>query len=111
MRGWCCGQLERVDEAQIETKKSEVTFKTFRYTNEEEEEKAKALAKAFREEEQAKTGKVWSEVMQGNSCYYVAYCLAGELVVKAVDRTSRHFNLNIPLGADYVVGRNWKECH
>lgn len=100
-----------MDEAQLETPKPEVQFKMFKYGTEEEEVQAKQAANDFRDADFKASGRVWSEATKTDKCWYVAYCRAGHLVSKAVDKTTEHFKLNIPLGADYIVGRDWAECH
>lgn len=86
-----------MDEAQLEMHKSLVKWKVFA------EEKD---AKAFR-----KDNPTWSEVGHSDKGYYVGYCRAGELIQESVKETSRFYNLNVDLAADYIMGRNWAECH
>lgn len=35
----------------------------------------------------------------------------GKLAKEAVKEAGEYFNLNLPLDADIMVGRNWAECH
>lgn len=71
--------------------------------------------KLFETEEEAKTFKLtnptWSEVGHSDKGYYVGYCLVGDLIREAVETASRYYKLNVTLRADYVLGRNWSECH
>lgn len=101
------------DECQLETNKEFVTFKVFPYTEGDEDSfKASEIqAKEAKKELEGVTGKVWSDVSHTDKAHYIAYCLGGELVSKAVSRTSEHFKLNIPLTAGYIIGRSWAECH
>lgn len=85
------------DEAQSEMDKSLVKWKMF--ATEEE-------AKVFK-----KDNSGWSEVGHSDKGYYVGWCEAGVLIQQAVKDTSRYYNLNITLAADYIMGRNWAECH
>jgi hypothetical protein len=85
------------DEAQLEVHKSRIKWKTF---------KEEADAKAFRKE-----NPTWSEVGHSDKGYYVGYTLAGELIQEAVRETSAFYKLNVTLSADYILGRNWAECH
>lgn len=86
-----------MDEAQLEMHKSLVTWKVFK-TEEE--------AKEFK-----KVNEGWSEIGHTDKGYYVGYCKAGELIQKAVKMTSESYKLNVTLAADYILGRNWAECH
>lgn len=85
------------DEAQLEMHKSLVKWKLFQ-TEEE--------AKAFKAENPG-----WSEVGHSAKGYYVGWCEAGKLIQEAVVETSRYYKLNVTLSADYILGRNWAECH
>lgn len=99
------------DEAQLETNKSEVKFKVFPYKCEESEKQAKVAAEEWKKVVEEESDEIWSEPTKSAKAWYVAYCVAGDLVSRAVNETSKHFNLNIPLGAEYIVGRDWAECH
>ena len=91
------------DESQIEVVKSLVKFKTF---------STKEQCNEFRLQEKEHSGKIWSEAHESpKGGWFVAYSRVGELVVKAVEETSSFYNLNVPLSADYVVGRSWADCH
>lgn len=85
------------DEAQLEVHKSLIKWKVF---------KTEAEAKEFRKEHPS-----WSEVGHSDKGYYVGWCRAGELIQEAVRETSEYFKLNVTLSADYILGRNWGECH
>lgn len=85
------------DEQQLEVHKSLIKWKTF-----ETEEEA---------EEFKKSNPSWSEIGHSVRGYYVGWCRVGELITESVLECSRHFKLNIDLGADYVLGRNWGETH
>lgn len=90
--------LRTVDEAQLEVSRSEFKYKKF---NSEED----AI------EWTQVQDKAWSEPFEVNGQVAVGYTRAAELISMAVDRTTKHFNLNVPLHAGYIIGRNWKECH
>lgn len=111
------------DEAQLETHRSLVKFKTVRIhgdwtvLNEKGKEEdspevkaAKAELKAFREAQLAE-GKVWSDIMHTDKMYYVGYCRAGELATIAVREAGQYFKLNVELSAGYMLGTNWASCH
>lgn len=85
------------DEAQMEVHKSLIKWKLF--ATEEE-------AKAFKAEH-----PTWSEVGHSGKGHYVGWCKAGELIQEAVRETSEYYKLNVTLAADYILGRNWAECH
>lgn len=91
------------DEAQIEVTKDLVKFKRFA-TKEE--------CQAFRKEQREETGLIWSEEHESpKGGWFVAYSKPGELVVRAVEETTKYYKLRVPLSADYVVGASWADCH
>ena len=85
------------DEAQLEVHKSFIKWKIF---NTEEE------AREFK-----KLNSGWSEIGHSDKGYYVGRCKAGEMIQAAVKQTSKFYKLNVTLSADYILGRNWAECH
>ena len=98
-----CAHSERQDEAQIEVTKDLVKFKRF---------PTKEACQEFRKEQREQTGMVWSEEHESpKGGWFVAYSRPGELVVKAVEETTGHYKLRVPLSADYVVGVDWATCH
>lgn len=90
--------FEHLDEAQLEVKRSMVTWKKF--TSEEE-------CKAFKSED----GKVWSDPVHNDTGWWRGYCRAGELAVKAVKLSGEYYKLNVPLTAGYMLGTDWASCH
>lgn len=102
-KSWGQQMIAYHDEAQIEVTKDLVKFKMF---------PTKEECNAFRQKERDSTGKVWSEAHESpKGGWFVAYSRVGELVVEAVEETSKYYKLNVPLSADYVVGRSWEDCH
>ena len=109
------------DEAQMEMHKSLIKWKIIPIKGEwevpdpdkpgkmkdsPEVEAAKAELKKFKE-----ANPHWSEIGHSDKGYYIGYCEAGKLIQEAVVETSRFYNLNVTLAADYILGRNWGECH
>lgn len=90
------------DESQCEVSKKLVKFKTF---------STKEEAVAYKESIEASTGKRWSDVGHYGDKYYVGYCRAGELAIKAVHDAGRYYKLNVDLTAGYMLGNSWKTCH
>ena len=86
------------DEAQLEESKENFRFKQF-------ESKEEAL------EWTKEQNKEWSEPFQLKEKWYVGYSRASELISKAVEETTNHFKLNVPLHAGYIIGVNWADCH
>jgi hypothetical protein len=41
----------------------------------------------------------------------IVYSIVGELAKDAAHKASQYYNLRVDLDADYIVGRNWAECH
>ena len=86
------------DEAQIEESKTNFIFKSF---NSKEE------ALTFSKEDD----KIWSEPIYKGDKVFLGWSLSSELITKAVDMTTEHFKLKVPLSAGYACGRNWSDCH
>lgn len=97
------------DEAQCEVKMSLVAFKTFKFGD--DPDAAKAAAAAYKAQQEAETGKRWSDVMKGPKGYFVGYCRAGEMATEAVREAGVYYKLNVELSAGYCLGRNWAETH
>jgi DNA polymerase I-like protein with 3'-5' exonuclease and polymerase domains len=85
------------DEAQIEVHKSLIKWKVFA---------AEEDAKLFKRDNPG-----WSEIGHSDKGFYIGWCKVGELIQQAVKETSRYYKLNVDLSADYILGRNWGECH
>jgi hypothetical protein len=56
-------------------------------------------------------------VLSGKS-YYMdngsvgrAYSRTGELMVKAIEEAYIEMGFRVPISGEYLVGRNWAECH
>lgn len=86
-----------MDECQLEVHRSLVKWKMF---------KEEAEAKAFKKENAG-----WSEIGHSDKGYYIGKSIASDLVTQAVDEAGKFYKLNVPLGADYIYGRNWGQCH
>lgn len=86
-----------MDEAQLEVSKKLAKWKVFQ---------TEAEAKQFKLD-----NPTWSEIGHNNRGWYIGYCKAGELVVKAVLESGRYYKLNVDLAADYIMGINWATCH
>lgn len=89
--------IEYMDEAQYEMTHGLVEYKKF-----ESEEAMKDFAKLHPE---------WLEVHGGNKGHYLAYSKVQDICKEAVDKTSRHYNLNVNLAIDPQYGNNWASCH
>lgn len=101
------------DESQLETHKTLVKFKTFPFSlgDKDSEKQAKQLASEWKKQQEETTGKCFSDVGHTNKCYYVGYCLPGELAVKSVLEAGRYYKLNVDLTAGYMLGTDWASCH
>lgn len=87
-----------MDEAQLEESRSNFKFKRF---------ETKEEAVEFTEKQE----QPWSEPFEAKGYWFVGYSRASELISVAVDRTSKHFKLNVPLSAGYIIGKNWSSTH
>lgn len=86
------------DEAQLEVRKSMVTWKKF--ASEEE-------CKAWKSDD----GRVWSDPFHNDKGWFRGYCRAGELATIAVREAGEYYKLNVPLSAGYMLGTSWASCH
>jgi hypothetical protein len=87
------------DEAQVELHKSLVKWKLFKTEDE---------AKEFKKVDEA---KVWSAIGHSDKGWYVGKSIVADLAVEAANETSTMYELNVPLGIEFIFGRNWGECH
>lgn len=90
------------DESQLEQKREGFKFKMF--ATEEE-------ASVWKEEQEANSERIYSDIGHNQKGYYVAWCLGGELASKAARQASEYYGLNVDLTAGYMVGQNWGDCH
>ena len=112
------------DEAQLEVTRDLVEFKWFskeslgwtQVDDEKEQEKIDkecvAKVNAWKEEEEARTGKIWANVHESpKGGWFTAYSRPGELASLAVKKAGEFYNLNVELTAGYDVGNSWSSCH
>ena len=112
------------DEAQLEVTRDLVEFKWFskeslgwtQVDDEKEQEKIDkecvAKVNAWKEEEEARTGKIWANVHESpKGGWFTAYSRPGELASLAVKKAGEFYNLNVELTAGYDVGNSWASCH
>jgi len=97
-RDFCQQLIAYHDEAQLEVRRSMVTWKKF--ASEEE-------CKAFKSPD----GKVWSDPVHNDTGWWRGYTRAGELAVLAVKLSGEYYKLNVPLTAGYMLGTDWASCH
>jgi DNA polymerase I-like protein with 3'-5' exonuclease and polymerase domains len=98
-KNFCQQLIAYHDEAQLESKREQITWKMFKTEDE---------AKAFKIEQ---TDKIWSDVGHTDKGYYVGYCRAGELAVESVKEAGEYYKLNVELTAGYMLGNSWATCH
>lgn len=132
---WCQQMIAYHDEAQLEASAKSFKFKSFSYASigftahddadalEAADKQLKGLAQAFKDEQLATTGLVWSDISHNEKGFFVAYCKAGELAVQCVSQAGKFYCTNseewemgidhstVDLTAGYIVNRNWAECH
>lgn len=118
-REWCQQLIAYHDEAQAEVSKKSVSFKVFplalaEHIDGDKEKLAYVtkLAQAYKDEQEAATGKAWSDIKPNpKGGVFVGYCLAGHLAVESVGEVGKDFGLNVDLTAGYMIGRSWRDCH
>ena len=135
---FCQQMIAYHDEAQLEASKSLFKFKMFTHEDlnfveyeikeekEAEEKRCKDIIDAWKQEQYATTGLIWSDISKiekGAKGWYVAYCKAGQLAVESVSEAGKFYctepepwELNIrhdtiDLTAGYIVNRTWAGCH
>lgn len=74
------------------------------------------MAKTFIKETSEKTGKVLAakpvkRFVDNKEVFSVGYTLAGELMVKAFEQAAVDLNCPIPITGEYMLGKNWGDCH
>lgn len=112
------------DEAQLEVTRDLVEFKWFskeslgwtQVDDEKEQEKIDkecvAKVNGWKEEEEARTGKIWANVHESpKGGWFTAYSRPGELASLAVKKAGEFYNLNVELTAGYDIGNSWASCH
>lgn len=89
------------DEAQLVTDKKNLKFKVF--NNEDE---AKKFVESYND------GQL-SDISKGKGDKYFV-CLPNvisETLIKSINKTRVKFDIPVELGIEWVVGKNWKDCH
>lgn len=97
-KDFCQQLIAYHDEAQLEVRRSMVTWKKF---------SSEAECKAFKSDD----GKVWSDPVHNDKGWFRGYCRAGELATIAVREAGQHYKLNVELSAGYMLGTDWASCH
>lgn len=92
-----CGMIEMHDEVQAFVKKNLISFKTFD-TKEAAEEAAAKEVNA-------------SSVGHAKRWYYCPENTVSKCLMESLNILQKELALNVPLGVEWVVGRNWLECH
>lgn len=71
--------------------------------------------KSFATETDAKTfleqNKSWYGVKEAKGRFFCGYSIVGELAVQAVEEAGKTYKLNVDLGAEYALGKTWRDCH
>lgn len=87
------------DECQLFVTPKIVKFKTFN-----SEEEAKEFSKNWK-------GSQLGAVSKAKKYYVTLPNDISEAILEAIDKTEKLLKLNVPIGIEYTVGRNWYECH
>ena len=53
----------------------------------------------------------WSTPHQIGAGYELFYSIVGDLALQAVAQAGQYYALNVPLTAEYMVGKSWAEVH
>ena len=98
LKGKAFIQIHYHDEAQWEVSEDLVEIVHF-----ESEEEREGFIKQY--------GKPVGDNTDHDGKPAIFYSVVGELAKKAAQEASRYYNLRVNLDADYIVGKNWAECH
>jgi len=94
-----CEMIAYHDECQLFVKKENVKFKTF--LNKEE---AEDFVNNWE-------GSQLSAISEGNTWYVTLPNDISQCIEKAINKTQELLKLNVDLGYEYVVHKNWNGCH
>lgn len=94
-----CEMIAYHDECQLFTTKNNIKFKTF---------KTKVEAKEF---VKSWDGAQLSAISEGNTWYITLPNDISLSIEKAITKTQEILKLNVDLGYEYIVHRNWMGCH
>ena len=53
----------------------------------------------------------WSTTHQIEDGYELSYSIVGDLALQAVTQAGQYYKLNVPLTAEYMIGKNWSDVH
>lgn len=68
-------------------------------------------AKAYKEDQEKQTGKLYSDVGHLGDWYWCGYAEVGELLAKSIKAAGEYYNLNVPLSGGFQLGKSWRDCH
>ena len=60
---------------------------------------------------QEREGKLYSAPVWENNAWTQYYSKAGELIARGMEAAGRYYNMNLPFPGEYMVGKDWSECH
>lgn len=95
-----CSMMEYHDEVQLYINKSFFKYKSFNT-----EEEAETFVKDWSEKEQL------SAITRGKKIFIALPNDVTKSIEKAMSTVNDRFQLRVPLGYEWMVGRNWSECH
>lgn len=98
-----CSMIEYHDECQWQVNPKLLNFKIFNT-----EDEAKFFVKNWN-----KTDGELSSISHGkNDTFYISLPnVVSKAISKAIEDATKLLKLNVPLGMEWIVGKNWKECH
>lgn len=94
-----CSMIEYHDEAQLIVNPDLVSFKTF-----DSKEEAKEFVSGW-------SGEQLSSVSEGSRWYVALPNPVSTAIDEAIKKTTEELKLNVPLGFEWVVNKNWYGCH
>jgi hypothetical protein len=101
------------DEAEHELTVDLVTHKFFPVTEWEYNKKGKPFSSTVLQEirEFRVDNPNWSATHQIQDGYEIYYSIAGDLALQAVEKAGQYYKLNVPLTAEYMIGKTWADVH
>ena len=101
------------DEAEHELTEDLVIHKVFPVEQWEYDKKNKPFSSTVLQEirEFRMTNINWSATHRSDSSYDLSYSIVGDLALQVVAQAGQYYALNVPLTAEYMIGKSWAEVH
>ena len=100
------------DEAEYELTLDLVEMKLFPVTEWEYKNDKPFSSMVLRQIEEFRITNInWSATHRSDSSYDLSYSIVGDLALQAVAQAGAYYKLNVPLTAEYMIGKTWADVH